>query len=291
MRDARLVNAVVAEMRAEILQPIKIVLENVTISRRQAIVVHYSSQRAHDVVQLPRVVASMGLHVLQLIQLLLGPDDPALIAAEWEGGVLHVVEIFANSREQMHAPVIAPERVLAIVMECIAIPVKALTTIARSAVTGAIEAAIVSAATGGRRRSRIAPHDVECVAFPAIIGILDANDRRAAVTWIANQLLTPAAVNARKAEIAGILRQRSGAFKTPPLGRSTRKISKVGGIAVNFHFNCPVHDNFNGTFSAIWRPTTADLRHPAYLALAVHCATGGRKCNCRKEKSCAIHLS
>ena len=197
-------------MRTEIPQTIQIVIENVAISRCQAVIVHHSSQRVHDVVQFAPPVSSTSQHLLELIQLLLGPRKAVLIAAEREGDHLHVVEILPDSSEQMQAPGIAPVRVRSIMVKGIPITARSRSTIVRSAVPWPIEAAILSPTLD--RRRRIPPQDVERIAFRTATGIVNANDRRAAVTRITNQLLTTAAVDTGKTEIAGIPRQRSGAF-------------------------------------------------------------------------------
>jgi hypothetical protein len=196
-------------MRTEIPQTIQIVIENVAISRCQAVIVHHSSQRVHDVVQFAPPVSSTSQHLLELIQLLLGPRKAVLIAAEREGDHLHVVEILPDSSEQMHAPGIASERVRSIMVKGIPIAVRSRTMIVRSAVTFPVKSAISPIL---KRTCRIPPHDVEGITFRTATGIVNANDRRAAVTRITNQLLTTASVDAGKTEIAGIPRQRSGAF-------------------------------------------------------------------------------
>ena len=196
-------------MRTEIPQTIQIVIENVAISRCQAVIVHHSSQRVHDVVQFAPPVSSTSQHLLELIQLLLGPRKAVLIAAEREGDHLHVVEILPDSSEQMHAPGIASECVRSIMVKGIPIAVRSRTMIVRSAVSFPAKSTISPIL---ERRRRISPHDVERITFRTATGIVNANDRRAAVTRITNQLLTTAAVDTGKTEIAGIPRQRSGAF-------------------------------------------------------------------------------
>jgi hypothetical protein len=98
-----------------------------------------------------------------------------------------------------------------------------------------IESPVISA-TLDRRRRRTPPGEIERVALRAAIRIVDANHRRAPVARLAKQLLTTSPVNPHKAEIAGIRRQWSGAFKPPPLRRGATKIPKIGGIAMNFNF-------------------------------------------------------
>jgi hypothetical protein len=203
-------------MRTEILQTIQIVIENVAISRRQAVVVHHFSQRVHDVVQFAPVVSSTSQHLLELIQLLLGLRKPVLIAAERERDRLHVIEILPDSSEQMHAPGITPECIRSIVVKRIPIAVRSRTMIVRSAATFPTKSAISPILD---RRRRIPPHDVERIALRTAAGILNANDRCAATPRITDQLLTTPAVDTRKTEITGIPRQRSSAFKTPPPGR------------------------------------------------------------------------
>jgi hypothetical protein len=165
--------------------------------------------------------------------LLLGPHNPALIAAKWESDSLDVVKILPDSSEQARTPGITSKRILPVMVKGIAITVRSATVIVRSIIAMRIKAAIVSAAPNWRRR--VPPHDVERIPFRSPTGIVDANDRRAAITRIANQLLPTPAVNAGKAELAGIPRQRSGAFKAPPLRGSSRKIPKVAAVAANFH--------------------------------------------------------
>src|ERR1039457_5538228 len=100
IQDGRLTNAIVAGMLSEILQTAQIVIENVAISRRQPVVVQYCFQRPDDIVHFSPVVASASQKVLKLIQLLLGPHNPALIAAKWESDSLDVVKILPDSSEQ-----------------------------------------------------------------------------------------------------------------------------------------------------------------------------------------------
>jgi hypothetical protein len=221
-------------MRTEILQTIYIVIENVAISRRQTVVVHYFSNRVHDVIQFAPVVSPMSQHLLELIQLLLGPCKPVLIAAERAGDHLHVVEILPDSSEKVHAPRFTPEHIRSIIVKGIPIAVRSRTMIVKSSVTVPTKAAIVFPTL--ERRRRIPPHDVERIAFRTAAGIVNANDRRPAIARITNQLLMTPAVDAGKTKIAGIPWQRSRAFKPPPSGRRARKVPKVGGIAANLHF-------------------------------------------------------
>jgi len=277
------VNAVVTDMRTEILQTIYIVIENIAISRRQTVVVHYFSNRIHDVIQFAAVVSSMSQHLLELIQLLLGPCKPVLIGAEREGDHLHVVEILPDASEKVQAPRITPEHIRSIMVKGIPIAVRSRTMIVKSAVTFPTKSAIVFPTLD--RRRRIPPHDVEGIAFRTATGIVNANDRRPAIARIAHQLLTTPAVDAGKTKIARIPRQRPGAFKPPPSGRRARKVPKVGGIAANLHLSCAVHHYLNGAFPPTWR-SSADQLHPAPLALGVHRATDGCEGNYRKQKTC-----
>jgi hypothetical protein len=103
----------------------------------------------------------------------------------------------------MHAPVVAAERVLAITVKCFPIGQAAWSAFG----------AVLS-----RMRS-IGPHDVEGVAFRSTTGILNANNRSASISRTADQLLTPASVDAGKAKITRIPRERSRTFKPAPPGK------------------------------------------------------------------------
>ena len=61
---SRLANAVVAEMLAKVLQTIQVLREDLTISPGETVVVQHLSDRSDHIVDLPAVVAAVGLQVL-----------------------------------------------------------------------------------------------------------------------------------------------------------------------------------------------------------------------------------
>jgi hypothetical protein len=220
----------------EIPETIKIIVEDITVSSRQAIVPDYLTERADHFVELPLIVAAGRQLALQLIQLLPRTRQPVLIGAKRECPGLHMVQILTDPFEETLPPVVATEPIVAIpvidvIVTISAITIIPVTTIAIISITGiAIIAPVWARLVTRVRRDSLttrisaAPGQVKGISFRAIVRIFDSNHCRTAIARIAYQRLSTAAVHPRKTEVGGVGRERRGAFKSTPLRGLPRKI-------------------------------------------------------------------
>jgi hypothetical protein len=216
----------------EIPETIKIIVEDITVSSRQAIVPDYLTERADHFVELPLIVAAGRQLALQLIQLLPRTRQPVLIGAKRECPGLHMVQILTDPFEETLPPVVATEPIVAIPVIDVIVTIGAIAISAVASVP-IISIAIIApvwalpARVGWNSlttRISAAPGQVKGISFRAIVRIFDSNHCRTAIARIAYQRLSTAAVHPRKTEVGGVGRERRGAFKSTPLRGLPRKI-------------------------------------------------------------------
>jgi hypothetical protein len=116
------------------------------------------------------------------------------------------------------------------------------------------------------RFTAAAPHQIKRVAFGTALGIFDADNCRAALAGVANQLLATAAVDSGEAEVRSITRHGAGAFEAAPLSRLAGEIADNALIAADLDLGRAVHHDFNCAFTLI-AITAAAYRGPALVLL------------------------
>ena len=131
-----------------------------------------------------------------------------------------------------------------------------------------------------------APLDVEGIALPAALPVLNPDDRRPAALRVLHERLPPASINARETEFRGVGRQHLVAHETTPFGPLAFERPQLGPVATDGDFRRAVYNHFDGALAVA--PAAAYVRAPALGAIAPlgkYAKTG------KQEKRChASHL-
>ena len=246
---------------AQLFYAAKVILEQIAIPGRHAIVTDHLAQRSHDVVELALVPAARGILLLQLVQLLFRSGQSVLVAAERKGVGLNVLYIVLNSLEEPLTPVLSAKPSLALPIECLWIA---------AATVPIFKTAPFRCAT---------PEEIEFVLVRAAIRIVDPDHRSPAASRIAHQRLPASPIDAREAKSRRIQWHGSCAIEPAPLRRPAGEITKNRAIAPNFDFCGTIHYNFD---SAPVRTAATDDGRPARKTLGPQTSSNRREPDDRK---------
>jgi hypothetical protein len=146
---------------------------------------------------------------------------------------------------------------------------------------------LVPSAVAAIAAARIsAPLDVEGVALPAALPVLNLDDRRTAAPRFLYERLPSAPINARETEFRGVGRQHLIAYETAPFGPLAFERPQLGPIATDGDFRRAVYNHFDSALAVA--SAAAYVRAPTLGAIAPlgkYAKTG------KQEKRCyASHL-
>jgi hypothetical protein len=123
------------------------------------------------------------------------------------------------------------------------------------------------------------PINIKRVPFSASLFVLDLHDSDSTVTWIADELLPPPAIHARKPEIGGIRRHRASALESAPLRRLPGERPEAGRCASNLDLCNIVHEDFHGALAAVRAAASNNRRLPLSLCKHNRCKRCARSEN------------